>query len=397
MTRSIVKRKVFVIAGEASGDVLGGALMKSLKNRYGEDNIEFQGVGGDSMADEGLDSLLPMSELCVMGLVEVLEHLPRLLRLMTWIASKIEDFNPDAVVFIDLPDFNFRVARLLKKRDHPAKCIHYVAPTVWAWRPGRAKAISRFLDGLMCLFPFEPEYFTQHGLSAAFVGHPLVERRWYLSDFEKEKAIKSFKKDKQIPDNAKLLAVMFGSRISEFKSHASIFQQTLEILKEQEPNLHLIVPTLPHLQFEVMSLLGRLKIPAYVFVDKDEKWAALAGVEGALAVSGTVALELAYADVPHIVAYRASWVTWVLLRLLVKTKFAHLANILLGKMVVPELLQNDCAPDKLAARLLRLIGVPQLAAQQKAGFKILRQKLQTEGLPPSEKAAEYVAQTLGDA
>ncbi len=388
MTYKGEKKKIFVIAGEASGDVLGGALLSALREKYGDD-VEFAGIGGSHMADAGLESLIPMEELCVMGLVEVLEHLSRLRKLIGWVANQIEDFQPDAVVMIDLPDFNFRVAKLCKRRNYDCKLIHYVAPTVWAWRPGRAKYISKFLDGLMCLFPFEPDYFTPHGLKTKFVGHPLVERDWFSGD-TKVNVMNEFKKTREIPENADLLAIMFGSRVSEFKAHSEVFADTLKILREKIPNLQLIVPTLPHLQFEVMDLLSKLKIPAYIILDEKEKREALSGVNAALAVSGTVALELSYADIPHVVAYRTSWINYFLLKILVKTKFAHLANILLGKMVVPEYLQVGCSPEALATGVLRLMKVPEIVAQQRAGFKAVRKKLSPVGQQPSECAADFV-------
>lgn len=389
--------KIFLIAGEASGDVLGGALMQALTRKYGAEGVEFRGIGGKFMAEAGLDSLIPMEELCVMGITEVIEHLPRLLRLIRWVADEVEAFDPDAVVMIDLPDFNFRVAQRIKKRGgYRAKLIHYVAPTVWAWREGRAKHIAKFLDGLMCLFPFEPEYFRPYGLKTEFVGHPLVQRNW-LDETQKAAAVKTFRDLRDVPEKATLVGVMFGSRVHEFQAHARIFAETLMIMHEKYPDMQLIVPTLPHLQFEVMQLMSDLKIPAYIIIDEDEKWQALAGVEVALAVSGTVALELAYADIPHVIAYKTSLINWGLIRMMVKTKYAHLANIVLKKPVVPEFLQFDCTPEKLAIGLMRLMGVSQLAAQQKAAFKILRKKLGGTDMHPAARAADFVAAQIGDA
>ena len=386
-----MSKKIFIVAGEASGDVLGGSLMGALKEHYGDENVEFAGVGGKFMTEAGLESLIPMEELCVMGITEVLEHMPRLLRLIRWVADCIEDFDPDAVVFVDLPDFNFRVAKLIKKRGgYKAKLIHYVAPTVWAWRAGRAKHIAQFLDGLMCLFPFEPDYFKPYGLETGFVGHPLVERQW-VDDNQRDSVIKTFREKREVPEDANLMGVMFGSRASEFARHAPIFAEALSIMREQDPHLQLIVPTLPHLQFEIMSLLGQLKIPAYIVIDEQEKWEALACVDVAMAVSGTVALELAYADIPHIVAYKTSPFNWFVIKMLVKTKFAHLANIILQKPAVPEHIQDNCTPEKLAAGVTRLRQVPQLIAQQKKAFALLRKKLGGLDSRPSKRAADFVA------
>lgn len=380
-----MSKKVFLIAGEASGDVLGGPLMEAL--RSADPSVQFTGIGGEQMKKAGLESLMPMEELCVMGVFEVLEHLPRLLKLIKAVAIEIETVNPDVVVTIDLPDFNFRVAKLLKKRGKcNAKLVHYVAPTVWAWRPGRAKKISVFLDGIMCLFPFEPEYFTPHGLSAEYVGHPLANR---ILD---EASGAAFRAEHGIADGVKLVTVMFGSRKSEFKAHASIFAQAIEYIQEQEPDVQFIVPTLPHLHYEVLEVMSALPVPSYVLLEDDAKWAGVMASDAAMAVSGTAALELAYAGLPHVIGYKAGFGTWVLLKLLVKSKFAHLANIILGRdtAIVPELLQFNCTPEKLAGGVLTLLKGVAAAAEQKAAFAEVREKLSTGDVSASDKAARFV-------
>ncbi|MCB1579739.1 MAG: lipid-A-disaccharide synthase, partial [Alphaproteobacteria bacterium] len=201
-----MNKSVFFIAGEASGDSLGASLMRGLKKREG-DLVKFSGIGGPLMEGQGFKSLLPMDDLCVMGLWEVVWQLPRLLRLIQGTVEEIEKCAPDVVVTIDLPDFNFEVAQRLKKRGiFKGKIVHYVAPSVWAWRPGRAKKIAGYFDGLMCLFPFEPAYFTEHGLDAAYVGHPLIEVDTAALD------PKGFREDLHIQDGALCLGVLFGSR-----------------------------------------------------------------------------------------------------------------------------------------------------------------------------------------
>lgn len=376
-------KKIFVIAGEASGDALGGPLIEALRER--EPGADIRGVGGEQMQAAGLNSLMPMEELCVMGLVEVAEHLPRLLKLIKNITAQIEAFNPDVVVTIDLPDFNFRVAKLLKKNGVcDAKIIHYVAPTVWAWREGRAKKVAQFLDGLMCLFPFEPAYFTPHGLKADFVGHSLIEKDRSEVDGA------AFRARNGIEPDAKVLAVMFGSRQGEFKTHAPIFAEALRDIQEQEPSLQIVVPTLPHLNFAVMELISELGIPAYVVLDDGAKMDAIAAADAAMAVSGTVGLELAYSKVPHVIAYKASFVTWVMLKLLVKSKFAHLANILLDRAAVPEFLQWSCSPGKLAAGVLELFQDEEAKAAQLTAFDEIREKLGNGDVAPSKRAAAVV-------
>lgn len=327
---------IFLIAGEPSGDVLGARLMHDLR----EKGVRFEGVGGAQMQAQGLKSLVPMEELCVMGVFEVIKDYPRLRKLAYRIIEEVEQRQPDVLVTIDLPDFNFAIAKKLKQRGRfKGKIIHYVAPTVWAWRPGRAKKIAKFLDGLMCLFPFEPPYFTKHGLKAVFVGHPLTQSGIDQGDGTK------FRDAHGIDKSAQTFGVFFGSRISELERHGAVFRDVAQNLT----GMHVIAPTLPHLKDKVETLLEG--ISHTIITDPEEKADAFAAMNVALAVSGTVGLELAYAGIPHVIAYKMNPVTWKLVKLLVKTKYAHLANILLRRAAVPEFLQSDCEAGKITEGL----------------------------------------------
>lgn len=381
--------KFFFIAGEPSGDALGASLIKSLKATGGD--FEFAGVGGDFMAAQGMPSLLPMDELCVMGLWEVLSQITRLNRLIGAMVEEIEGRQPDVLVTIDLPDFNFRVAERLKKRGKfKGRIVHYGAPTVWAWRPGRAKKVAQFLDGMMCLFPFEPEYFTKHGLKSAFVGHPLAEVD--LNAADKDAFLTKF----NIPADSLKIGVFFGSRASEINNLGQTFTESFEILEEQQENITFIVPTLPSLEMEITNLANDLPGAAYISTDQEKKWEAFAACDVAVAVSGTVGLELAYVGVPHLISYKVHPITWVLLKLLVKVKYAHLGNILLDKPVVPELLQFKCSPFNIARGTLELIKKPEVGAAQKEGFAELKKKLSPEeGVLPSQAAAQFVLKFVG--
>ena len=380
---------IFTLAGEASGDVLGGALMRELKAQ--KPDIRFVGVGGESMQKAGLQSMLPMEELCVMGIVEVLEHLPRLLKLINGMVEEIEKLQPDIVLTIDLPDFNFRVAEKLKKRGkYKGKIIHYVAPTVWAWRPGRAKHIAQFLDGLLCLFPFEPDYFTPHGLKASYVGHPLIENTIDALDPQ------AFRAQHDIPADAPLLCVLFGSRASEFKAHSGIFMNAIDLIAEQVPNLHIVTPTAPNLQYSVLDALSRLNVPAFQTLTEADKWAAFRAANAGIAASGTVALELAYARLPHMIGYRTHPISWLLIRLLVKSKYAHLANIMLDKPAVPELLQFAFSDENVAKEVLKLLQDEQSRSAQLSEFEALRDILGVGGAPPSQQAAQAVLALIAE-
>lgn len=378
-------QKIFFIAGEHSGDVLGAGLIRSLKE---QGVTEFTGIGGPLMEEQGLKSLLPMDELCVMGLWEVLWQLPRLLRLIEGVVVEIEKYNPDIVVTIDLPDFNFEVAKRLKKRGNKARLVHYVAPSVWAWRPGRAKKIAAFLDGLVCLFPHEPPYFTKHNLKSQFIGHPLIEHDPDEADGA------AFREGFSIDPDVTVLGLFFGSREGEIKAHSAILKETVTVLKEQYADLHVIIPTVPALEYEVRQVIQDADFPAFVLVNPDDKWDEFAACNVALAVSGTVGLELAYMGVPHIVVYKMHPVSWLLVKLLVKTKYAHLANILLNEPVIPEYLQGKCNSLEISKGLLKLLKDENEQKSQKEKVSKLREMLTAApDKTPSDLAAEFVLET----
>ena len=379
--------KVFFLVGEHSGDVLGAGLLCELKARG---VTEISGIGGPLMEAGGLKSLFPMEELCVMGLWEVLGQLPRLLHLIAGVVEEIEKFDPDIVVTIDLPDFNFEVAKRLKKRGKcNARIVHYVAPSVWAWRPGRAKKIAAFLDGLICLFPNEPPYFEKYGLSAQFCGHPLIEHNPAQYDGT------AFRRKFQIPNDAPVLGLFFGSREKEIETHAQILKDTAQVVYEQYPNLHVVIPTVPRLEYEVKQVIQDIKFPAFVLVNSDEKWDEFAACDAALAVSGTVGLELAYMGVPHAITYKMHPISWLLVKLLVKTKYAHLANILLNEPAIPEYLQGKADAFEISKGILKLLRDENERRTQKEKGTKLREILSPgAGMTPSEKAAAFIMEFL---
>lgn len=378
-------QKIFMIAGEHSGDVLGSGLIKALKQQ--SPGVEFSGIGGPLMGKQGFESLMPMEELGVMGLWEVIGQLPRLLKVMEAVIFEIEKFDPDIVVTIDLPDFNFEIGKRLKRRGKSkARIVHYAAPSVWAWRPGRAKKVARFLDGMMCLFPHEPPYFTRHGLKASFVGHPLSEYDPSLADGP------AFREKFGIKADEVVIAVFFGSRERELDVHAKIFIETIEIIREQYfPEMVVIFPTLPYLEYEVMKTIHGINCKGFVLVNPDEKWDEFAACNAALAVSGTVGLELAYMGVPHVVAYKMHPLSWLMVKLLVKTKYAHLANILLGEAAVPEFLQGQCNSIEIAKGVFKLVEDDIERKIQLSKTSKVREMLKGEpGMTPSQKAADFV-------
>ena len=315
--------KLFFIVGENSGDTIGANLIKALKAKHGDD-LECLGIGGPLMKAAGFKELLPMDQISIIGIWEVLPKIPRLLKIKTAIVEEIEKQKPDAVITIDFPDFNFRIAKTLKNNGiYKGKLIHYVAPSVWAWRPKRAKAISEFLDAMICLFPMEVKYFEEHGLSTKYVGHPITETNALEGVGEK------FKEENRIPIDSKALGVFFGSRENEFKKMGKVLCEAARIIDDVEEDLKIIVPTLPEIEYDIQTILEGFTLPVYISSNPNIKWDAFKACDLAVAVSGTVALELAYVGVPHIIVYKTSPLTALIVKLMAKVKHIHMSNILL--------------------------------------------------------------------
>lgn len=371
--------RVFVVAGEPSGDELGARLMAALRRECGE-KVRFAGVGGPAMEGEGLQSLFPMAELSVMGLFEVLPHVPRLLARIRETAAAVDAMAPDVVVTIDSPSFAHRVVRRIRNRKIPR--IHYVAPTVWAWRPWRVKSIRKHFDCVLCLLPFEPPFFERAGVSCRFVGHPVVE---YGADRGDGPA---FRMKHGIASEDTLICVLLGSRRSEVTRLAGPFAGALALLRDRHPSLKAVVPTVSGVSGLVRELCDGFPVPTRVVQGREEKYAAMAASDAALAASGTVALEVALAGLPAVIAYKVAPLTAMLLRWLALIRYANLINIILGREVVPERLQDNCTPQTLAAEIERLLG-PAGEIQIREASEALAQ-LGAEGTPPSRRAAQAV-------
>ncbi|MBC8337238.1 MAG: lipid-A-disaccharide synthase [Rhodospirillales bacterium] len=372
---------IFLSAGEPSGDLLGARLMQALKDKT-EGRVVFAGVGGPHMEKQGLSSLFPMSDLTVMGALEVLPRLPRILgRISQTVASAVR-LRPDAVVTIDSPDFNFRVAKRLKGQGIPL--IHYVAPSVWAWRPGRAVKIAGFLDHLMTLLPFEPPYFEAEGLKATFTGHSVLDGGAERGDGA------DFRKRHGIAKGETVIAVLPGSRQGEVSRLGPVFGETLKLLKKKFPGLRIVVPTVDTVASTVRGMTDGWPGPVTVVEGEAEKFNAFDAADVALAASGTVGLELAMAKTPAIIAYKTNALTWFLVRALIKVRFAHLVNLILNREAIPEFLQGQCHPDVMAAALKGLLADPGMREKQRAAYEEALKQLRPEGLSPAERAAETV-------
>ena len=369
---------IFLVAGEPSGDLLGGRLMAALKAAT-SGQIRFAGIGGATMAAEGLDSQFPLSDLAVMGIIEVVPHAPLILRRVRETAAAVKRLRPDAVVTIDAPAFAFRVGKKLKGAGIPL--IHYVAPSVWAWRPRRAKMIARFLDHLLVFLPFEPPYFTREGLAATFVGHPAVEAP------KGDGA--AFRARHGISATAPVLVMLPGSRSGEVRRHLPVFRDTIARLAAKHPDLRVVTPTVPNVDAEVRAALPDFPLPV-IAVGSDEKYDAFAAGDLSLAASGTVVLELAVAGVPTVMTYRVSAFSAWVVRHMVKVRYASLVNLVLNREVIPEMIQERCEAGQLTAELTKLLDSEEARTRQKTAFAEVVRALTPGGAKPSERAAAVV-------
>lgn len=373
---------IFLIAGEPSGDAIGARLMAALKARTAG-AVRFVGVGGERMAVEGLTSIFPMSDITLFGAAEVIPKVPLIFRRVREAVAAIRKAQADAVVSIDVPGFAFRVVERLGSSGTPR--IHYVAPTVWAYRPGRARKIARFLDHLMVLLPFEPPYFEREGLDCTYVGHPVLEEGAGGGDGP------GFRARHGIPVEARLLAVLPGSRQSEVGRLLPIFGKAIERLAPQFPGLHLVVPTVASVRAEVAAAVAGWAVPAIVTEGAGEKYDAFAASDAALAASGTVSLELGLAGVPMVIAYKMNLLSAVWLRLLLRVKHVTLINIVLDRDIVPEYLQNRCRPGPIARAVAALLAGDPARERQLEGIREAMALFDADNeAPPSARAAATV-------
>ena len=375
----------FVIAGEPSGDRLGARLMVALRDRLGG-HAHFRGVGGDAMVAEKLDPLFPMRDIALIGIMEILPHLPILLRRLRETVAAIANERPVAVVTIDTPTFSYHVAKRLSGLNIPV--IHYVAPQVWAWKPRRARKLARVNDLLLTLLPFEPPIFERVGLPSIAVGHSAIESGAGTGDGP------AFRERHRIPSLAPVIAMLPGSRHSETSRLLPVFGEALVLLKERYPSLQAVVPTVSPVETEVREAAKNLPVPTVVVTDRHEMWDALAASKIAVVASGTATVEVARAGLPMVVAYRVNPITAWLLRRMLSVRHVALVNVILGREVVPELLQENCNPKALADTLIRLLQDPKVRQAQKQEVKEALLQLGEGGELPSRRAANAILQFL---
>lgn len=389
--------RLFLIAGEPSGDQLGAALIAGLRQLAAD--VRLDGVGGPAMAAQGFASRFPMEELSVMGVTEILPRLPTLLRRIRETAAAIVEARPDAVIGIDSPDFCLRVDARARAALPGLRVMHYVAPSVWAWRPGRAAKMARVVDHVLALLPFEPPYMEAAGMTCDFVGHPAA-----AVPQATPAEVAAIRAELGLAPDQRLLVVLPGSRRGEAARLAPIFAETLRRLRAADPSLAAVVPTVgptTELVAALMppdatgwpSLLDPRALPA---AEADaRKRAAFAAADAALAASGTVSLELAAAGTPMVIGYRVSWLTGEVARRLLRIDTATLVNLVTETRVVPEHFQRDCTPDRLAPDVARLLNDPAAAAAQRAAADAAMVLLGRGGEPPGLRAARSVLGRLG--
>ena len=371
------KKTIFIIAGEVSGDQLGGILFKKLKTS--NNSIHFYGIGGKNLFDLGLKSIFSMHRISLMGLIEVIPKIPELYSLIKLTVNKIISIKPDLIITIDAPGFNFRVLKKLKQLKVNIPNIHVVAPTVWAWKANRAKKIARYVDNLFVLYPFEKKYFTPHGIKTYFIGHPLVET------INKGKNTKSKRKKKYI-------SIFPGSRKNEINFHLDLILNSLVDYNEKFSFVIVAVES-------QLSLVENISEKYNNILDIDivlnsHKEVIFNKSLLAIAVSGTITLELALYKVPFITVYQLNFISYFFLKNIVFARYITLVNIIFDKPIVPELIQDKFNKDNIISKLNFLIKDKKGSKLQLKNFNDLEKMLKNKNIKPSVYASKIIKNIL---
>jgi lipid-A-disaccharide synthase len=378
---------ICIVTGEPSGDLLGARLMAALRRLY-SGPIEFMGVGGESMAAQGLASLVDQRDLAVMGFIEVVPKIPVVLRHVREVTAAVMERRPNVVITIDSWGFTKRLQQSIRQASADAGWtvprLHYVAPMVWAWKEKRAREVAETVDRLLCLLPQEPAYFTRHGLLTDHVGHSVIEGGASCGDGV------GFRQAHSIAQDALVLTVLPGSRRSETSRLLPVFADTVRGLCDSHPNMRVVIPTVATVAESVELAVKEWPGRPIVVRGEQARYDAFAASQAALAASGTVSLELALAGLPHLVAYRVAPFTAWLFRKLSTLRYANLINHALDEMVIPEVLQEECTAPNLVRIIEQLFSDPQLRARQQAAFSKAMTLFGGGEGAPSERAARIV-------
>jgi lipid-A-disaccharide synthase len=388
--------RLFLVAGEPSGDRLGAALMAGIK-ALTQGPVSFHGIGGPLMQAEGLQTLFPMEELSVMGLTEILANYRRLSRRVDGTAAAVQAMAPDALITVDIPEFSLRVAARVKAALPDLRTIHYVAPTVWAWRPGRAKKMAKSVDHVLALLPFEPPYMEAAGMSCDFVGHPVV-----TEEQATESEIAAFRA-KYLRDEGPVIFVLPGSRRSEVERLMPIFGAALRDVLDRHPDARIVLPAAPAVAGIVAARMtdwpgNPIMLDPRGAALEDftaEKRAAFAVADIALAASGTVSLELAATDTPMVVAYKMSWLSQKLIGALLRVDTVTLVNLVTDSRTIPEFLSENCRPAPIAAAMNHLMEDERARLDQLDAMALTMRRLGRGGEAPWLRAARSVLAQIG--
>ncbi len=379
---------VMLVAGEPSGDALGGEMMEALISETGG-RIRITGVGGPNMIGHGLTSVFPMSDTSVMGPREVIPRLPLILRRMRETAAFAIAEKPDVLVIIDSPDFTHMVAKRVRRRAPHIKIANYVSPSVWAWRQGRARAMAKYIDRVLALLPFEPDFFrSQAHLDCVYVGHPAIERIPAEGEGARFRALHNIEADTPV------LLVLPGSRTNEVKRLVGLFGETAANLAAQTPGLKIVLPTVPHVRHLVEEATKKWSVPVILVESEADKRAAFAAATAALAASGTVSLELGLARVPMVIAYKIDLIAAYMVSRLMRVPSVVIVNLILDRPSVREFLQFDATADNLAAAVAPLLADTPARARAVGDLDDLRRIMGVGGPRPSLLAARAVLEML---
>ena len=375
--------KFFLIAGEPSGDLLGAALMAGLKQL--DPLVEFAGIGGPAMQAEGLEGLFPMDELSLMGIWEVLPKYLHLKRRISETVQAVIDQQPDALITIDSPDFCLRVAREVRAARPQIRTIHYVAPSVWAWRPGRAQKMAGIIDHVLALLPFEPPLMEAAGMTCDFVGHPIA-----TAPIATPEEAAAFREVQDISPDAQVVLCLPGSRKSEVSRLAGRFDEALLRLRDRVPETRVVLPTVPGVAEMVHDMADRWPTAPIVVEDEASKKAAFAAADLALAASGTVSLELAANSVPMVIGYDMAPISRAIIGMMLQTDTVTLVNLVSDTRAIPEFLGRSCQPGAMAGALLNILEDPEAKQAQLAAMELTMERLGRGGEAPGLRAARSV-------
>jgi lipid-A-disaccharide synthase len=382
---------IYIIAGEESGDALGAALARALREAAG--NVTLAGIGGRAMAAAGIVSPFPIDDLAIVGLTAIPQKLPKILRHIREATQAATAARPDALVIVDSPDFTHRVARGVRLRAPGIPILDYVSPSVWAWRSGRARAMRAYVDRVLAILPFEPEAYTRlRGPQCIYVGHPLIERLSELRPTPAETARRQ--------GGPPIVLALPGSRSTEIKRHIGIFGRALAAVAARTGEIEVVLPTVPHLAARVSEAVAGWAVPPRIVVEPAEKWAAFRSARAALAASGTVTLELALSGVPTVAAYKLHLLEAIIARMIrIQSRLPSviLANLVLGENAIPELIQEDCTAEKMTEALVPLLSDTPARARQIEAFGRLDGIMGIGEATPSAKAAAVVLEVAREA